>query len=75
MLKVDDEHEFEPKAGLVVQDNGTMQMKAGAKIFKKFKFFNNGPDPLNIEVKSSIASIVKIRTPALTIAPGGFEYI
>ncbi len=74
-MPAQDDHEFDIKEGLVVQDNGVLKLQAGAHIYKKFKFFNNGVDPLNIEVKSNVNSIVKVRTPALTIAPAGFEYI
>jgi len=63
-------------AQVAVRDNGTLRVQAGSLVQKKFKYFNNeGVEPLDIEVASSIPSLIQIKTEALSIAPGQFELI
>ena len=44
-------------------------------INKKFKYFNNSSQNLNVELYSNFPSMVCIKTTALTIPPNGFEFV
>ena len=53
-----------------------MQVEKGSAINKKFKYFNNTSDELNIEVISNIPQIICIKTPQITIPRnGGHDFI
>ena len=48
---------------MAVRDNGVLQVETGSVINKRFKYFNNTGETLDIEVVSNIPSIVNVKTP------------
>lgn len=47
---------------MAVRDNGIMKVERGAVVNKKFKYFNNTSEELNVEVFSNIPSLISIKT-------------
>ncbi len=60
---------------LAVRDNGVLSLEAGSVINKRFKYFNNSGEKMDIEVISNIPSVVNVKTNQITIQKEGFDFI
>lgn len=67
--------EGETNENIAVTEAGEFFAEPGSKVNKKFKFFNDKVEPLQLTVVSNFPLNAKVKTQNLEIPVGGFEYI